>query len=120
MVRGHINGEAKPSHELSAIHTAFASADRLAATKTALRTATALGFARADIVETIQSIERSHFSKSMTSYDDHRQCQDVYFGPSEVGTLYVKFTADVVTEFLLFVQGEGCCLNFCHLPPAYP
>jgi motility quorum-sensing regulator/GCU-specific mRNA interferase toxin len=37
----------------------------------------------------------------MTSYADHRVWQDVYHVPSSVGTLYVKFTADTVSEFLL-------------------
>jgi motility quorum-sensing regulator/GCU-specific mRNA interferase toxin len=32
---------------------------------------------------------------------DHRIWQDVYHVPSPAGTLYVKFTADSVTEFLL-------------------
>jgi motility quorum-sensing regulator/GCU-specific mRNA interferase toxin len=36
----------------------------------------------------------------MTSHADHRVWQDVYH--VQVGTLYVKFTADAVTEFLLF------------------
>ena len=30
----------------------------------------------------------------MTSFEDHRSWQDVYHVPSEVGLLYVKFTAD--------------------------
>ena len=46
-------------------------------------------------------MERTHFYKSMTSYGDHRIWQDVYHVPSSDGLLYVKFTADVVTEFLL-------------------
>ena len=37
----------------------------------------------------------------MTSYTDHRVWQGVYYVPSEVGDLYVKFTANVVSEFLL-------------------
>jgi motility quorum-sensing regulator/GCU-specific mRNA interferase toxin len=37
----------------------------------------------------------------MTAYTDHRLWQDVYHVPSEAGMLYVKFTADAVTEFLL-------------------
>ena len=49
----------------------------------------------------IQSMERHHFHKSMTSYADHRVWQDVCFVPSEQGTLYVKFTADAVSKFLL-------------------
>ena len=37
----------------------------------------------------------------MTSHADARLWQDVYHVPSRVGVLYVKFTADVITEFLL-------------------
>lgn len=37
----------------------------------------------------------------MTSYSDHRDWQDVYYVPSEVGLLYVKFAGHAVTEFLL-------------------
>ena len=59
----------------------------------------ALGFDRGDIVQTIQGLERRHFYKSMTSYADSKLWQDVYHAPSPVGTLYVKFVADTVTEF---------------------
>jgi hypothetical protein len=48
-----------------------------------------------------RSKPRAHFYKSMTSHGDHRIWQDLYHVPSEAGTLYVKFAADVVTEFLL-------------------
>jgi len=75
--------------------------ERLAVTGTALRSAAALGFGRAEIVATIQTMQREHFYKSMTAYADHRLWQDVYHVPSEVGVLYIKFTADVLTEFLL-------------------
>lgn len=70
-------------------------------TGTALRSAAALGFGREDIATTIQTMQREHFYKSMTAYADHRIWQDVYHVPSPVGVLYVKFTADAVTEFLL-------------------
>ena len=46
-------------------------------------------------------MRRTQFKKSMTTYKDHRIWQDVYHVPSPVGTLYVKFMADNVTEFLL-------------------
>jgi len=72
-----------------------------AVTGTALRSAAALGFGRAEIVATIQTMHREHFYKSMTAYADHRLWQDVYHVPSAVGVLYVKFTADVLTEFLM-------------------
>ena len=47
----------------------------------------------------ISSIRRSMFYKSMTTYADHRTWQDVYHVPADGLTLYVKFQADVVTEF---------------------
>ncbi len=75
--------------------------EKLAVTGTALRSAAALGFRRAEIVTTIQTMRREHFHKSMTAFADHRIWQDVYHVPSPAGTLYVKFTADVVTELLL-------------------
>lgn len=55
-------------------------------------------------------MERRQFVKSMTAHADHRVWQDVYYVPSEAGVLYVKFTADVMTEFLLLSfkeKGDG-------------
>jgi motility quorum-sensing regulator/GCU-specific mRNA interferase toxin len=55
-------------------------------------------------------MQRNQLYKSMTSYADHRIWQDVYHVPSAAGMLYVKFTADVVTEFLLLSfkeKGDG-------------
>jgi motility quorum-sensing regulator/GCU-specific mRNA interferase toxin len=74
---------------------------RLKLCNNACRSAAALGFSSADIVATIQAMRREHFYKSITAYADHRLWQDVYHVPSPAGVLYVKFTADVVTEFLL-------------------
>lgn len=91
----------KPTYDLDAFKQAFASVDRLRTTSTALRGAATLGFGRAEIVATIQTMRQSQFHKSMTSFADHRIWQDVYYVPSPVGTLYVKFTADTLTEFLL-------------------
>jgi motility quorum-sensing regulator/GCU-specific mRNA interferase toxin len=91
----------KPTYDLEAFKAAFSSVEKLAITGSALRSAAALGFGRVEIVRTLQTMQREHFYKSMTSYSDSRLWQDVYHVPSPVGTLYVKFTADVVTEFLL-------------------
>ena len=91
----------QPTYDLTAFKAAFSSVEKLAVTGTALRSAAALGFGRAEIVETIQVMQREHFYKSMTAYADHRQWQDVYHVPSAVGVFNIKFTADVVTEFLL-------------------
>jgi len=88
----------KPIYDLEAFKAA---AHRIRITVVATRTAATLGFSRADIANTIQAMRRTQFYKSMTSYGNHRIWQDVYHVPSEVGTLYVKFTADAVTEFVL-------------------
>jgi motility quorum-sensing regulator / GCU-specific mRNA interferase toxin len=98
----------KPTYDLTAFKAAFDDVNKLNVTGTAVRTAAALGFGRREIVATIQSMHRAHFHKSMTSFGDHRIWLDVYHVPSEAGMLYVKFTADVMTEFLLLsFKGKG-------------
>ena len=97
----------KPTYDLEAFKRAFASVERLAVTGTALRSAAALGFGRAEMVATIQTMQRGHFYKFMTAKAAPRLWQDVYHVPSQTGVLYVKFTADVVAEFFVaFLQGE--------------
>jgi motility quorum-sensing regulator / GCU-specific mRNA interferase toxin len=91
----------RPTYDLEAFKRASSSADRLPATGSALRSALALGFGRQEIVDTVEGMRREHFYKSMTAYADHRAWQDVYHVPSAAGLLYVKFTADLVTEFRL-------------------
>ena len=91
----------KPTYDLEVFKTAFNSVEKLSVTGTVLRSAAALGFGRAEIVTTIQTMQREHFYKSMTAFTDHRLWQDVYHVPSPGGTLYMKFTADIATEFLL-------------------
>lgn len=89
----------RPTYDLDAIKAALGSVDRLAMTTSALRDATTLGFDRGGIVETIVGIERRMFFKSMTTFADHRVWQDVYHVPARGLALYVKFQADVITEF---------------------
>ena len=91
----------RPTYDLHAFKQTFSTAEGLHVTGTALRSAAALGFGRDEIVGIIQTMAPGQFYKSMTSYADHRVWQDVYHVPSAVGVLYVKFTADAVTEFLL-------------------
>lgn len=89
----------RPTYDLEAIKLAIGSVETLAMTTSALRDATALGFDRGGVVETILGIERGMFYKSMTTFADHRLWQDVYHVPARGLTLYVKFQADVITEF---------------------
>jgi motility quorum-sensing regulator/GCU-specific mRNA interferase toxin len=88
----------KPTYDLDAFKAAL---PRMRVTVVATRTAAALGFGRAEIASTIQTMQRSQFYKSVTSYGDHRVWHDVYHVPSSAGTIYVKFTADIVSEFVL-------------------
>jgi motility quorum-sensing regulator/GCU-specific mRNA interferase toxin len=89
----------RPTYDLDAIKTVLGSVETLAMTSSALRDAMALGFDRPGITETIQGIDRRMFYKSMTTFADHRVWQDVYHVPARGMVLYVKFQADVVTEF---------------------
>jgi motility quorum-sensing regulator / GCU-specific mRNA interferase toxin len=90
----------KPTYAL-ATFMAWAQGDGFTVTKSALQGALALGFTREDMVDIISTMAPAHFFKSMTSYADHRVWQDVYHVPSVEGLLYIKFQADVVTEFVL-------------------
>lgn len=91
----------RPTYDIEAIKASFSTAEKLKVTSSALKGAASLGFGSSEIVATIQTIGRGHFYKSMTSIADPRVWQDVYYVPSEQGDLYVKFTANAVTEFLL-------------------
>ena len=91
----------KPTYDLDAFKMTFSDVKRISVTGRALQDAAALGFGRVEIVAIIQTMERSHFYKSMTSNANYKVWQDVYHVPSDVGELYVKFTADAITEFLL-------------------
>ena len=89
----------RPTYDLDAIRMTLGSVERLAMTTSALRDAMALGFDRYAVVETIVGIKERMFFKSMTTFADHRVWQDVYHVPARDHLLYVKFQADVVTEF---------------------
>ena len=89
----------RPTYDFDAIKLAIGSVDTLAITTSVLRDATALGFDRGGIVAVIHSVERRMFVKSMTTFADHRLWQDVYHVPARGLLLYVKFQADVVSEF---------------------
>ena len=94
-------------YDLAAIKAAIGSAETLSITSSALRDAVGLGFNRSGIADVIQSIERQMFYKSMTTYADHRLWQDVYHVSLEAGpTLYIKFQANVVTEFTVMAFKE--------------
>jgi motility quorum-sensing regulator/GCU-specific mRNA interferase toxin len=91
----------KPSFDLARFIAVCGDPRQLAITGTALRTAIEFGFGRNEITQVIRAMKPAHFLKSMTSYGDHRRWQDVYHVPHDGMVLYVKFTDDAVTEFVL-------------------
>jgi motility quorum-sensing regulator/GCU-specific mRNA interferase toxin len=91
----------KPHHDLAAIKRAFATPETLRTTRAALIDAMRLGFTRNGMVEVVQGMKAGHFYKSMTSFADHSVWQDVYHVPWDDKMLYVKFTGECLTGFLL-------------------
>ena len=96
----------RPTYDLETFKAAFSTVDTLHMTFTAANDAADLGFGKAEIVETLQTMRPGHFYKSMTSHADYKIWQDVYHVPSTVGVLYVKFTANRVTLFKLMLFKE--------------
>jgi motility quorum-sensing regulator / GCU-specific mRNA interferase toxin len=96
----------RPTYDLNAIRMTFGAAKGLAISTSALRSAAVLGFDRDAIVETVTGIDRGMFYKSMTTFDDHRVWQDVYHVPSGGVVLYIKFQADLMTEFRIMAFKE--------------
>ena len=91
----------KPSYDLRAIKAILGKVETLAVTAMARQSALQLGFDANGIVAVINSIDRTMFQKSMTTYADSRKWQDVYVYHVSAGNmlLYVKFQSDVVTDF---------------------
>lgn len=77
-------------------------AGKVKATATAFQGARACGIGDLDgICAVILGLRPRDFHKSMTTHADHRVWQDVYHVPARDLLLYVKFQADVVTEFTI-------------------
>jgi motility quorum-sensing regulator/GCU-specific mRNA interferase toxin len=71
-------------------------------TDVALRSALGLGFREADVAGLIATMDRRMFYKSMTSHWDSRRWQDVYHVPAGRDLkIYLKFTDNIVTEFVV-------------------
>ena len=70
-------------------------------TQTARNSALDLGFDIFGVHNVVSTMQPEHFYKSMTSYQNHKVWQDVYHVPYDDMILYIKFTEDVISEFLL-------------------
>ncbi|MEK7245571.1 MAG: type II toxin-antitoxin system MqsR family toxin [Pseudomonadota bacterium] len=96
----------KPTYDLAAIQKQFGEPDGYRITVSAQDFAFSLGLDRGGVVALVQSIERRHFYKSMTTYRDHRIWQDVYHAGHGKLTLYVKFTLGLDGYYLLISLKE--------------
>ena len=92
-----------PTFDLNSIKTFFSSPENLFGhiTKSALYAAAAMNMDEQDIVDTIQSLDRKDFYKSMTSFNDHRIWQDVYHASFNSLLIYMKFTVQQDKAYLL-------------------
>ena len=91
----------KPSFSLDAFKAVCGNPATLRITTQARRDALSLGFDLVAVAAVIRTIDRSMFFKSMTSYGDHREWQDVYYVPAGDLTIYLKFTEDAVIRFVV-------------------
>jgi len=92
-----------PTYALESFKAAISSAGDLTEciTFTAMKTAIELGFGPVEVLATIRAMEHRHFYKSMPSLGNAAVRQDVYHVPYGGFVIYIKFRADIVTEFQL-------------------
>ena len=92
-----------PTYALESFKTAISSAGDLAEciTFSAAKSALEIGFGPVEVLATIRAMEYAHFYKSMPSLGNVTVWQDVYHVPYGGFVIYLKFRADVVTEFQL-------------------
>lgn len=82
-----------PHYDLARIQADVARLGAAAFTKTALDGGRTMGLTSAEMLAVIASLTRRAFYKSMTTYADHRQWQDVYIAATPVRRdAYIKVT----------------------------
>jgi motility quorum-sensing regulator/GCU-specific mRNA interferase toxin len=92
----------RPSHDLERFKRVCGSTATIGIALSAQMSAQRIGFNLDAVAATVRSLKRNMFYKSMTSFADHRQWQDVYHVPTPSGlTIYLKFTDDTLTEFVI-------------------
>lgn len=93
----------KAHHDLAALQAKFASVDTLEMTKSAFRSAQALGFGREEVVAAVQALIRSDFVKSETAHNppNHRCWHDTYKSRQSENYLYLKFAGETLVDVVL-------------------
>ncbi len=93
--------EKRTAHHTLAVVRALCAIGNVTPTQTSLKTAALLGMTRNEMVQIVQALTLADFYKSMTSYADKTQWQDVYHPIVEGRKLYLKLT---VTNGLLILS----------------
>lgn len=96
----------KPSHDLVAVKRVFGTSKTLNGTLAAYAGMREMGLTVEMARQVLLSLQPRHFHHSVTSFADHRDWQDVYLMPITTPSghalvVYIKFKADLVTEFKL-------------------
>lgn len=82
-----------PSHRLAEVQAVVADPESRPFTATALRGGLALGLTEPEMRRVVLALKRANFFKSMTTYADHTEWQDVYHGMTHDGVaVYIKIT----------------------------
>lgn len=82
-----------PHYNLTAVQTMVFDKASRPFTISALRGGLELGLSEPEMRIVVLALSRRHFYKSMTTYADHREWQDVYLGATEGGVaVYIKIT----------------------------
>lgn len=88
----------KPHHKLEKIK-GLVKEGQVSITRAAMLGADSLDLNKAAMLDVILNLQTKDFYKSMTSYCDHTQWQDVYRPSIEQGNVYLKFT--VIEDVLI-------------------
>jgi motility quorum-sensing regulator/GCU-specific mRNA interferase toxin len=93
----------KPHHPLAAVKAKFAQVETVEITGAAIRSARALGYGLADVVEAVQALEPRDFLKSETAHSppNHRVWHDAYALPWDGRRLYLKFAGETLIDVTL-------------------
>ena len=89
----------KPHHKLDLVKSLIRD-NQVTATKVAMQGANDLNLTFEDMKLIILNLTTKDFYKSMTSYADHTQWQDVYRPMTPQGKVYLKFT--IIQDVVIF------------------
>jgi motility quorum-sensing regulator / GCU-specific mRNA interferase toxin len=83
----------RPQYDLTLVKQSVARRGAASFTKTALDGGRAMGLTTLEMLTVIETLSRSDFYKSMTTYESHKVWQDVYHADTPVErTAYIKIT----------------------------